>query len=81
MSDTTATVPVTRAEVDAAVRRYVDGTAPLPLRYRDPRGEHDFSIALAIHLHGREGMGPVYDERDVLIGFRGIRLRTPGDPR
>jgi hypothetical protein len=79
MSMPASDTPVTRADIEEAVQRYSDKPREhVPARYRDPRNERDFSIGLAITLASMPGYGdagPIYDEHDVLSGWRGIKLR------
>lgn len=70
-------VRVTRLEVEALLDTL--GADPWPGWYAHPITEAEFAASVIEHCRrrGRRVM-PVYDAADVLVAYRGIRLRRAG---
>jgi hypothetical protein len=62
---------VTRAEVEALLGT-LHPDEPAPWWYTHPSNEAQFAATLLAH---RPAVSPVYDADDVLVAYRGIRLR------
>lgn len=67
---------LTRAELEREVRTYGGfSRSALPKKYKSPDNEKDFNIGLAIYFADSETVQPIYDSRDVLVGWKGIEFR------
>jgi len=61
-------------------RQQIDEAISLGWYNPDPRNEHEFNLTMAVFFATEHPeVTPIYDDHDVLVGWKGIRLKTAAE--